>query len=199
MKEAIITAMRICIRYCRNAVSEPTSTCPASARCPPNHSTAASAACISTIRIGPMSTKMRPMRTATSVRASLAAANRRVSCSSRTKARMTRRPMICSRSTALTSSVRSCMTVNSGISCRISRAMMMTTTGAEAHTSQDRPASSRTAMMMPPTTISGRLTMKLSISRNSIWICWTSLVPRVIRVGAPKEETSSAPKPSTAS
>ena len=40
MNVAIMTPIRICIRYCRNAVNEPISMAPASTRCAPNQRTA---------------------------------------------------------------------------------------------------------------------------------------------------------------
>ena len=69
--------------------------------------------------------------------------------------------------------------------------------GTETHTSQDSPTSSCTAMMIPPTDMIGTITMKFSAISTTIWTCWTSLVPRVIRVGAPKRPTSSAENRST--
>ena len=47
---------------------------------------------------------------------------------------------------------------------------------------------------MPPMHMMGVATMKFSPISMSIWTCWTSLVPRVISVGAPKTLTSLAEK-----
>ena len=41
-------------------------------------------------------------------------------------------------------------------------------------------------MMMPPMHMIGVDTIKFRPISTSIWTCWTSFVPRVIRVGAPK-------------
>ncbi len=51
----------------------------------------------------------RPTRSAVRVRSALAAPNRAVSCGSRTNARTTRMPEICSRSTRFTMSMRVCI------------------------------------------------------------------------------------------
>ena len=49
-------------------------------------------------------------------------------------------------------------------------------------------------MKIPPMHMMGVATMKFSAMSMSIWTCCTSLVPRVIRVGAPKRLTSRAEK-----
>ena len=41
--------------------------------------------------------------------------------------------------------------------------MVPSKTATDTHTSQDKPASSRTAMMMPPMDMMGAVTMKFSI------------------------------------
>jgi hypothetical protein len=197
MKVPIITAVRICRRYCRNAVSEPTWICPAPTRWPPNHSTAAVARCRIMVMTGNISTNREPMRTDTSVSSRLAAAKRRRSWSSRTKARTTRMPTICSRSTALIRSIRPCMSRKRGMSRPTSTPTAIPSTGTDTHTSQESPASSRRAITIPPAHMMGAATMKLSPMSTSIWICWTSLVPRVMRVGAPKPLTSREPKEPT--
>ena len=197
MKVPIITAMRICSRYCMNAVSAPTCTSPASTRSPPNHRTAAVARWRIIVMTGPSSTNSRPIRTDVSVRAALASVNRRVSWRSRTNARTTRMPWICSRSTPLTSSMLSCIRWNSGMRRATIHATITSSTGTETHTSQDRPGSSRMAMMMPPTAMIGTATMKFRAMRVSICTWLTSLVPRVMRVAAPKRPSSSAENAST--
>ena len=197
MKVPIITAIRICSRYCMNAVREPTCTSSWSTRCPPNQRTAAVARCRIMVMIGPISTNSRPIRTEVSVRAALASVNRSASWRSRTKARTTRMPMICSRITPLMASMLSCIRWNRGISRPTMIPTITSRIGTETHTSQDRPASSCTAMMIPPTDMIGTMTMKFSAISTTIWTCWTSLVPRVIRVGAPKRPTSSAENRST--
>ena len=48
---------------------------------------------------------------------------------------------------------------------------MTSRTGTETQTSQDSPASSRMAMMIPPMDMIGIMTMKFSAMRVTIWIC----------------------------
>ena len=64
--------------------------------------------------VGNMNAMSRPARSEVAVRSSLASPKRSASNGSRTKARTTRMPVICSRSTWLTSSMRSCITRNCG-------------------------------------------------------------------------------------
>ncbi len=65
--------------------------------------------------------------------------------------------------------------------------MMLPSTTTATRISQLRPGSSRSAITTPPTIIRGAATIMIAVISTSIWICWTSLVLRVIRVGAPKE------------
>ena len=178
-------------------MSAPTSMWPASTRCPPNHSTPTVATLATTITVGNIAACQRPARMATSVSCALASANRVVSCSSRTYARTTRTPVICSRSSRLTSSMRSCISRKLGTIWRMMSPMEMPRTGTTARTSQDRPMSSRAAMMMPPTIMIGAATMSVPPISTSICTCCTSLVSRVISDGAPKCWTSRAEKEPT--
>ena len=102
--------------------------------------------------------------------------------------------MICSRSTALMRSIFFCMDRNSGISRTTRYPTTTVSSGTETQTSQDRLMSSRSAMMMPPMHMMGVATMKFRPISTSICTCWTSLVPRVISVGAPNVLTSLAEK-----
>ncbi|CAH0327368.1 hypothetical protein SRABI128_06034 [Microbacterium sp. Bi128] len=115
MKVPIMTAMRICRRYWRKAVSEPICISPASTRWPPNQSTAAVEMCRIMPMAGNISTNREPIFSETSVRSWLAAPKRSASWGSRTKARTTRMPMICSRRTPLSRSIFSCMERKSGM------------------------------------------------------------------------------------
>ena len=115
MKVAIITAIRICIRYWRNAVRVPICREPSCTRKLPNQITATLETFSTSITIGNISAKRRPAFSAVSVTSSLAAVKRSVSTSSRTKARTTRMPVSCSRSTRLTRSIRTCILRKSGI------------------------------------------------------------------------------------
>ena len=111
---------------------------------------------------------------------------------SRTNARTTRMPVICSRSTRLTQSMRSCISRNCGIIRRMIRPIATTITGTLTSISQDRPTSSRSAMMMPPTHMIGAATSIVQVITTSICTCCTSLVVRVISDGAPNCPTSRA-------
>jgi hypothetical protein len=56
----------------------------------------------------------------------------------------------------------------------------------------DSPGSSRTAKTMPITIVIGAVIIIVQAMTTSIWICWTSLVVRVISDGAPNWPTSRA-------
>ena len=70
-------------------------------------------------------------------------------------------------------------------------------TGTAAPMSHDSEGAWVTAMTTPPTASSGAVTSMVQLMSTSIWICCTSLVARVIREPAPKEETSRSEKPPT--
>ncbi len=197
MKVAIIIDMRICIRYMRNAVRAPTCISPPSTRAAPNQSTAMLETLRISITVGKMSAVSRPTRSDVSVSAWLASANLRVSSRSRTKARTTRMPVSCSRSTRLTVSMRSCIARNWGTMRVMIRPIDTSSAGTQTSMSQDRPRSWRRAMMMPPTPMIGAATSIVQVITTSIWTCCTSLVPRVISEGAPNWETSLAENPPT--
>ena len=114
MKVAIMTPMRICMRYCRNAMRVPTSMSPSPTRMPPNQMTATLETFITSMTAGNMRANRRPALTAVWVSSALASANRSVSWRSRTKALMTRMPVSCSRSTRLTRWMRFWMRRKSG-------------------------------------------------------------------------------------
>ena len=172
---------------------------PLSMRCAPNQSTATLDTLMTSMTSGNISAISLPTASETSVRSVLAPPKRSCSCSSRTNARMTRMPVICSRITRLTSSMLSCMARNSG---RIREMMMptpMTRAGITASSRPDSGTSSRSARMMPPTIMIGAETIIVKVISASICTCWTSLVVRVISDGAPKWPTSRAEKSCTRS
>ena len=144
------------------------------------------------ITIGKIEAIRRPTEVAVAVRSALALSKRAVSYGSRTKARTTRMPVICSRSTRLTTSIRVCMTRNSGRIRMITRPTATASSGTATTTSQDSPTSSRSAMMMPPTMVIGAATSIVQVISTSIWTCCTSLVLRVISEGAPNLFSSRA-------
>ena len=143
-----------------------------------------------TITSGNIAAIHRPARTDIAVRSSLDSANRRVSSGSRTNARTTRMPVICSRSTRLTSSSRSWTNRNAGIMLDTTTPMQTNSTGTTTTTSQESPKSSRIAITMPPTIMIGMVTAIRQVIIASICTCWTSFVARVISEGAPYVATS---------
>ena len=140
--------------------------------------------------IGKISACSRPTRRAVPVRVALAPPNRSVSWSSRTKARTTRMPVICSRRMRFTLSIEVCMSRNCGSICRMTSPTAMASTGTATATSQERPTSCRSAMTMPPIMLIGADTMIARPMKTTICTWVTSLVLREIRVGAPNRETS---------
>ena len=67
---------------------------------------------------------------------------------------------------------------------------LTTSAGTLTPSNQDRPRSSRSAMITPPTIMIGAVTIIVQESRTSICTCWTSFVFHVISEGAPKRTTS---------
>ena len=173
-----------------NAVSDPICMSPLLTRPAPNHSTPTVDALRMTMTMGKISAWRRPTASAVPVSVVFAPANRASSKSSRTKARTTRIPVICSRMIRLTLSMDVCMIRNCGIIRRITRPTASASRGTATATSQDRPTSCFRAMTMPPTMLIGAETMRARAMKTTIWIWVTSLVLREMRVGAPNLETS---------
>ena len=96
-------------------MSAPICISPAPMRLAPNQSAATLDTLSTSITVGNMNAISRPARSEVAVRSSLATPKRSASSGSRTNARTTRMPVICSRSTSLTWSIRSCMSWNCGI------------------------------------------------------------------------------------
>ncbi len=179
------------------AVSAPICICPSATRWAPNHSTATVEALKISMTMGKTSAMSRPTARAVPVYWVLASANRARSWSSRTNARTTRIPVICSRSTRFTQSTDSCMIRNCGIILRITSATDSASRGTATPTSQESPTSSRSAMTTPPTIMIGAETIIAAPMKTTCCTCVTSLVVREISVGAPKRETSWAEKSPT--
>ncbi len=95
--------------------------------------------------------------------------------------------------------MRICMVLNSGVICTTRTPMIVPSSSTAARISQLSPTSSRSAMKTPPTIISGALTIMIAVISTSICSCCTSLVLRVIRLGAPKVFSSLAEKDSARS
>ena len=142
--------------------------------------------------VGNISACQRPTVTATAVRSALARPKRSVSYGSRAKARTTRSPEICSRSTRLTPSTRTCMARNPGTIRETISPTDRHSAGTLTASSHESPTSSRTAMSTPPTIMIGAATSIVQVVSTSICTCWTSFVVRVMSDGAPKPATSRA-------
>ncbi len=156
-----------------------------STRCPPNQITATLETFTTSITSGNIVASQRPAFTATSVRSSFAWPNRSCSCGSRTNARTTRMPVICSRSTRLTSSIRLCILRKFGTIRLTTKPTVRNSAGTTTARIQPRPMSSRSAISTPPTIMIGAETAIVQPISTSICTCWTSLVVRVISDGAP--------------
>ncbi len=106
-------------------------------------------------------------------------------------------PVSCSRSTRFTVSIRVCISRNSG-TIRVTISPTATSsTGTLTAISQDSCTSCRIAMITPPMLSMGAVTISVADISTSCWTCWTSLVERVIRLGAPKRVTSCSEKAAT--
>ena len=119
------------------------------------------------------------------MRSPLASSKRSASCGSRTKARTTRMPVICSRITRLIWSMRSCISWKAGTISATITPRMTAAAGMATARITERPGSSRTAMTMPTTIVIGAPIAIVQVITTSICTCWTSLVMRVISDGAP--------------
>ena len=146
------------------------------------------------ITVGNISDISRPTPTATVISSSFAPLKRARSSSSRTKARITRMPLICSRMMRLMASIRVCIERKSGRIRLMVKARTATSSGTTTSRSPESFTSSRRAMITPPTTMTGAAIIMVRLSSTTIWTCCTSLVVRVISVGAPNRPTSRAEK-----
>ena len=163
----------------------------------PNHSTATLDRFSTSSTIGNMNAWRRPAASAVAVTSSFTRAKRWASAGSRTKARTTRMPVICSRRTSFSPSIRSCMTRNWGTMRHTTRPMERTRTGTETVMIHERPMSSRSARMMPPTQVIGAAISRTHVMRTNICTCCTSFVMRVMSEGAPNLATSRDEKSDT--
>ena len=140
--------------------------------------------------VGNIDAISRPARSEVSVSSALATAKRSDSSGSRTNARTTRMPVICSRSTELTRSMRICICWKAGTMRYTTCPRSSTAAGIATSSTTDSPMSSRTARMIPITIVSGAATIIVAPSTTSICTCCTSLVMRVMSDGAPNAPTS---------
>ena len=144
------------------------------------------------ITMGNISAIRRPALSEVSVTSLLTLANRAVSCGSRTNARTTRIPVICSRRTRFNPSIRSCITRNCGTICEITIPIQIVSNGILTSRIDDSPTSTRSAMMVPPIAVIGAAISKVHVINTIICTCCTSLVMRVMSDGAPIAPTSRA-------
>ncbi len=144
------------------------------------------------ITVGNISAISRPVPSDTSSSSALPVANRRCSARSRTNARMTRTPPICSRRIRLIVSMRTCISRNSRRIRVMIRPISAASTGTMINSSEDSATSWLSAITMPPTPMIGAATIIVNVIRASIWTCCTSLVVRVISDGVPNRPTSRA-------
>ena len=141
---------------------------------------------------GNASAKIRLMRNAVEVRPAFASPNRSASASVRTNARMTRTPVICSRSTWLIRSIRACIDRNCGTTPTRTAPISTSITGTDTASSGESAALSCRAMITPPTLMIGAITIRVSPACTSTCTCWMSFVLRVISDGVPKRCISRA-------
>ena len=181
----------------RKATSDPTLMVPLAMRLPPNQITATLDTLITTVTVGNITAISRPERSDVPVRSALPWRKRSVSSGSRTKARTTRMPVSCSRSTWLMRSMRTCMRRNWGIMREIVVPTASSSTGMATTRIHARPTSWLSARMMPPAAVMGAATSIVHVMSTSICTCCTSFVMRVISDGAPNCCTSCAEKPVT--
>ena len=141
---------------------------PSLTRRPPNQNTATLDRLRIAISTGMARAKIRLTRNAVAVRSALAVWKRRRSDGPRKKARMTRTPVICSRSTWLMRSILACIDRNSGTTAISIAPITTAMTGTATASSGDSAAPSLTAMKIPPTHMIGAMTMSVrAICKNS--------------------------------
>ena len=166
-------------------MSDPTCSSPLSMRLAPNHSTATLDRLISRLTVGNIIVISRPPRSAVAVRSALASSKRAVSSGSRTNARTTRMPVICSRRTRLMPSMQSCIRLNAGTMRTTIEPSTIAATGIATTRIADSATSWRTARITPTTSVIGAAIAIVAAITTSICTCCTSLVMRVISDGAP--------------
>ncbi len=142
------------------------------------------------ITVGNVAACRRPARSAVWVSSSFAWLNRSVSCGSRTNARTTLMPVICSRNTRFTRSTRPCMAWNDGTIRYTIEPRMITAAGMANSRMTDRLTSSRTAKKIPMIIVSGAAIIIVVARITSVCTWVTSFVVRVISDGAPNCPTS---------
>ena len=140
---------------------------------------------------------IRPVFSDVSVRSALPLPKRTASSGSRTKARTTRMPLICSRSTWFTRSMRFCIFVNCGCMRIATWPTLSSRIGMATRRISESGPSSRTAKITPPMIMIGAVTNRVSVIKVKTCTWVTSLVRRVINDGAPNWPTSRAEYPIT--
>ena len=135
---------------------------------PPNHTTATLDKFRIAIIAGSVRAKIRFTLSAVDVRSVFASLKRSASDRPRTNARITRTPVICSRSTWLIRSILTCIDRNCGTTMTSTTPMTMAMTGTATASSGDSAAPSLIARITPPTDMIGAITISVSaICRNN--------------------------------
>ena len=194
MNTAVITAKRICMMYCRNAVRLPIGMSPRSTSPAPNHRIATVDRFMIPRRAGNARAKIRFTRSDVAVRSAFTTSKRARSDRTRMNARTTRTPVICSRSTCVIRSIFTWTWRKSGTAFQSNTPITAPMSGTITTMSQDSVASSRRAMMIPPIARIGALTRMVSAICRKSCTCWTSFVLRVMSDAVPKRFISRAEK-----
>src|SRR5487761_251591 len=100
--------------------------------------------------------------------------------------------MICSRRTWLMRSILTCMTRKSGTPFKSMNPTIAAMIGRITKSSPDSWTSTRRAMITPPTAMIGAATSRVRAICRKSWICWTSLVLRVMSDAVPSWFSSRA-------
>ena len=143
---------------------------PSSIRSAPIHNKATLDRFTSSVTAGNTAAMSRAARNDDSVRRWLASAKRALSTGSRVKARTTRTPVICSRSTVLIRSMRSCICWNAGFMATMIEPATKISRGTTTSNSTDKPASSRMASTVPAIMVSGAVIIMIVTSAVNVWI-----------------------------
>ena len=127
----------------------------------------------------------------------LALSKRSSSYCCRLKALMTGRPVSTSRATRFTLSIKVCMILNLGRASTMSSMTRHTTQATASTMIQDICVLVRRISTMPPVAMMGAYSTMRKSMMVTIWICWMSLVLRVISDAAENFCTSASENPTT--
>ena len=146
------------------------------------------------IIVGIMNAMARFVNSCVRYSAVLALSKRSSSYCCRSNARTTDKPVSISRDTKFTRSISFCIILNFGMATAMSMPIMMAITTTASTMIQLIETFVCETMTIPPMARIGEYsTMRRSIT-ITIWICWISLVPRVMREAAENDWTSASEK-----